>query len=284
MIKQTSNDWFAVMVLDGGSDRKTKINFDAISHSKLNKFKFSQNQGNYFCREKAIDLANTDWYFHLDADDVLPLNAVEIICEKIESNPKVSYIGGSYKLFSKGHEELRPVYTDIEKLCIKPLFLPTSPIKKDLLKKFGGYYKPKYYFHSDWDFWLSVYEENVEGVHIDEVIYLRRLRQDSSTWKHLDDLPYAIEKIIERHPKYFHSFERKNKAIIEVFEKNAIHYRKLGKRVIAKHYAEKALELGHSYSTYLNDIIKEYHMPWVYYKYFRFRKFIYVIKSKFYGN
>ena len=70
VLNQLSDEWEAVIVLDGGGCRKTRKVFDSIQHTNLTKYAYSENQGTYTCRTKAIELTETEWYFHLDADDI----------------------------------------------------------------------------------------------------------------------------------------------------------------------------------------------------------------------
>jgi glycosyltransferase involved in cell wall biosynthesis len=51
---QTSNDWRAILVLDGGNDKKTFIIFDEFEHENFQKYACDQNLGAYGSRNKAI--------------------------------------------------------------------------------------------------------------------------------------------------------------------------------------------------------------------------------------
>ena len=52
---------------------KTDIGEDLWQPS-LRKYALEKNQGPYGARSKAIELAKTEWYCQLDADDILPSN------------------------------------------------------------------------------------------------------------------------------------------------------------------------------------------------------------------
>ena len=73
LLNQSTEEWNAVIVLDGGSDKLTKKIYDEFDHPNLEKYCFTNNQGPYITRNKAIKMTNTRWYFHLDGDDKLPL-------------------------------------------------------------------------------------------------------------------------------------------------------------------------------------------------------------------
>jgi len=244
VLNQTTDNWETVMVLDGGGDKKTRKVFDSIQHPNLTKFSFCDNQGTYTCRTKAIELTETEWYFHLDADDLLPQNAIELIINTININPNVEFIAGACKHFDLGDNNIVFPSLDIENLSISPLFFAQAPIKKHLFDKIGGYYIPDHFLHSDWDFWLSVYELGIEGYYIDDILYHRRRRMNSLTDQYINELPKALEYILARHPKYFNSDLRINKAKYNVYHNNARYYKSIGKRTLAKKYADICLKYG----------------------------------------
>lgn len=244
ILNQSSEHWEAVMVLDGGGDKQTKKCFNSINHPNLTQVSFSKNMGAYNCRTKAIELSKTDWYFHLDADDILPENAIDIVIKNILEYPHVEYIAGACKNFFSGPDQIMYPEDNPEILTTRPLFIATSPIKISLFKKLGGYYIPNNFFHSDWDFWLSVYEQKIKGVKINEVIYNRRRRNNSLTWKNLHNLPQGLEKIIMRHPDFFSINNRKKNARYDLYVMLARHYKSIGKRKLALKCATRALEYG----------------------------------------
>jgi glycosyltransferase involved in cell wall biosynthesis len=65
VLKQTNPNWEAVMVLDGGADRKTSNVFENIKHERLKKIKLDKNVGPYPARTMAIESATTPWFYPL---------------------------------------------------------------------------------------------------------------------------------------------------------------------------------------------------------------------------
>ena len=259
VLNQTTDDWESVMVLDGGGDRQTMEIFNSIQHPNLKKYSYSSNQGIYPCRTKAIELSKTEWYFHLDADDLLTSDAIELVLNKINQEPNIEFVAGTCKSFDLGPEKIMYPQNNPEILCTIPLFLPQSPITKTLYEKIGGYYIPDHFLHCDWDFWLSVYEKNIIGAEINEVIYLYRRRNNSVTSKNFDSICIALECIINRHPSFFHSQERKQRARSNNYEKMARYYRSTGNRKLAKEYSDLALQQGNT-SPVLKSIDREFEM------------------------
>ena len=98
---QSSKDWKAIMVLDGAADSRTRHIFKTIKHSNLKKITQMRNMGPYHCRTLAIENAETPWYFHLDADDLLPQDSIKQVLENIIKYPLMDYFWGKCLFFSK---------------------------------------------------------------------------------------------------------------------------------------------------------------------------------------
>jgi glycosyltransferase involved in cell wall biosynthesis len=260
VLNQTSSNWNGVLVLDGGSDQKTKKNFDEFKHPKFQKYELLENKGPYGTRAKAIELSGTEWYYQLDGDDSLPSNAISDILSAIDNNPGADYVYGDCLHFDCKKSFIKKPSDDIEKLCYSLQFNGQSPIKVRLFEKIGGF-APELYNNADWDFWISAYEIGAVGVKINKIIYHRRLRHGNVGSIYFEDKPDNLEKIIIRHPQFF-NVKRKTNARYKVNELLARHFRSNGNREKAYTYAKKTEEYGILTATLL-EIIREYKMNWL---------------------
>ena len=260
VVDQTNSQWEAVMVLDGGADKKTKQVFNGISHPFLKKIKLDENQGPYYSRTLAIENTSTDWYCHLDADDRLPPNMVFNIHLAIDKYFDIKYIIGRCLYFNeqifkiKDHNGISD-----ERLVYTLPFNGQGPIKKELLTQLGGYCKDLYQGGADWDFWIGVLESGEKGKYIDDIIYERRERINSVGYNRIHKRQKVVEIVIKRHPKFFNGQDRKKLANYKVHELMARNYRSKGNREDAYKQAKKSMEYGQSTPT-LNEIIKEFNM------------------------
>ena len=269
---QTNDSWEAIMVLDGGADVETQRIFNNISHPSLQKIKLDENMGPYPARTMSIEKANSEWYCQLDADDILPSNTINLLLDTINSNPKSEYIYGNCIHFNDHSYFVKKPLDDPDLLCYSALFNSASPIKKSLYDAIGGYALDLYY-NADWDFWISVHELGINGTRINDIIYCRRVRSDNIGAVQMDQKPINVEIIIKKHPIYFDTEFKKNKARFKVYEILARNKRALGARNIAYEYANRALQYGSITST-LSEIIKEYHMSLPRYLLRRIRRWI----------
>ena len=143
-----------------------------------------------------------------------------------------------------------------EVLATSPLFSAIMPIKIPMYHRLGGYSKELKYFAADWDFWLSVYENNILGAKTDTILYHRRNHDNNVISRNISRWPEVINKIIDRHPIFFSSNKRKRKAIYHVYERLARYYRAKRKRKKAGYHARIALENGDNTPALL-EILKE---------------------------
>lgn len=272
VIAQNSNQWEGVLILDGGADKKTTQIFKLFEHPKFRKYAFKINQGPYGTRAKAIELSKTDWYYQLDGDDLLSLNAVRNIIVAIKNNPIAEFVYGNWEHFSTNKMLIKTPIEDPEALCLGPLFVAVFPIKKSLFESLGGFYNG-FFINADWDFWLSVYENNIIGTYTNNVLYRRRLRSNNVGATHAHLRPVIIEKIIQRHPSYFCNNERKNIAKFNIYQKLARHYKLIGDRENATKYAKNALKYGDSIPAF-DTIFQEEKMSFLRFKLRRLGRFV----------
>jgi len=245
IINQTTNNWEAIMILDGGSDMKTKKVFDDISHPYLRKIKLGENNGPYHCRTLAINNTNTDWYYHLDADDRLPPSAIKVLNLTIDSEPNLDFIRGQSLYFNTDMYKIRENRKlDLDKLVYTLPITGTSPIKVKLFNSVGGYNRDLYNGGADWDFWISVVELEAKGKYLNEIIYERRVRKNSvgAKWSHRRH--EVADILIKHHPIFFADQKRKQLCLSKSYEFSARECRRIGKRKEAATYAKRAIDLG----------------------------------------
>jgi len=211
VLDQTEISWKAIMILDGKAEKKTEQIFDNISHPSLKKIKLTENHGPYYCRTLAINNTDTDWYCHLDADDLLPENMVNNINATIEKYSDIQFIIGNCIYFDKKYFNVKSHKgLNDSKLAYTLPFNGQSPIKCELFNQVGGYNKSFYHGGADWDFWLKVLEADKKGKIIDDIIYERRYRKNNVGSNWVSKRHNMVKQLIDYHPKYFSEDDKKN--------------------------------------------------------------------------
>jgi len=274
VLDQTEISWKAIMILDGKAEKKTEQIFDNISHPSLKKIKLTENHGPYYCRTLAIYNTDTDWYCHLDADDLLPENMVNNINATIEKYSDIQFIIGNCIYFDKKYFNVKfHKGLNDSKLAYTLPFNGQSPIKCELFNQVGGYNKSFYHGGADWDFWLKVLEADKKGKIIDDIIYERRYRKNNVGRNWVSKRHKMVKQLIEYHPKYFSEDDKKNICYSKSYEFAAREKRSIGQRKEAAKLAQKALNFGNK-NLNLNAIIVEFEMPLWRYKLRRIARMI----------
>jgi len=116
----------------------------------------------------------------LDADDELPHDSIKTIALAFKQHPDADFIFGNYtKIDESNNSELfNCSYFANNDFTINPSnlaknwgLLGTSPIKKELWKKVGGYDLKFANAIQDVDFWMRAIMTNANGYYINENIY-----------------------------------------------------------------------------------------------------------------
>jgi len=274
VLAQTEISWKAIMILDGKAEKKTEQNFDNIFHPSLKKIKLTENHGPYYSRTLAINNTETDWYCHLDADDLLPENMVNNINATIEKYSDIQYIIGNCLYFDKKYFNVKfHKGLNDSKLAYTLPFNGQSPIKCELFNQVGGYNESFYRGGADWDFWLKVLEADKKGKIIDDIIYERRYRKNNVGSNWVSKRHNMVKQLIDYHTKYFSEDDKKNICYSKSYEFAAREKRSIGQRKEAAKLAQKALNFGNK-NPNLNAIIVEFEMSLWRYKLRRIARMI----------
>ena len=82
VISQTYKDWELILVDDGSTDNSGKICEEYALNDKRIKVIHKENGGLPSARKAGLEIAKGDFIFHLDGDDFIPENTLEILINK----------------------------------------------------------------------------------------------------------------------------------------------------------------------------------------------------------
>jgi teichuronic acid biosynthesis glycosyltransferase TuaG len=92
VLDQTYNNWELIVINDGSTDG-TGSYLSSIVHPAI-KVINQQNRGVSAARNIGLDLASGEYIVFLDADDVLPLNSLEVRASFLTEYPRVDVVDG----------------------------------------------------------------------------------------------------------------------------------------------------------------------------------------------
>jgi len=139
VLRQKYHNWELIIIDDGSTDNTREIIEKYLTDKRIRYYKFHNNRGVNYARNKGFDLAKGDYITILDSDDEFSDDAFDIIIEQF-SKVNDAKIGGLnfYCRLSTGNPRLRSLkrrihYTDV----IKGVGFNTETrfvIKKEVLK------------------------------------------------------------------------------------------------------------------------------------------------------
>ncbi len=186
ILSQTLLPLEIIIVNDASSDRRTIEVCQELEKTDLIRVVWREvNGGSSIARDNGFDLARGEILVPLDADDILPNDALEIICKTFEQEPQLGFVYGNYIRHDKINTQKVVNPEDIslrEMLKAKQFSLSsnwkligTTPIRKALWQSLGGY-DPSFGVNDlhDVEFWIRAIASNCHYAYIPEVIYIWR--------------------------------------------------------------------------------------------------------------
>ncbi|TDB65301.1 glycosyltransferase family 2 protein [Arundinibacter roseus] len=169
-----------IIVIDDCSEDAETINILTTKLPKEIKIYFSrENMGLSYSRNLGFNMANSDIIIPLDGDDYLPDNSLNLIIETFLQNPDIDFIFGNYSKIENKKREIIDCSSisedgklDCFKLAKKWILLGTSPCKKSLWNRIGGYDLTFSYTLQDVDFWMRALINDAKGLYLPDSIYV----------------------------------------------------------------------------------------------------------------
>ncbi len=144
IISQTMQHFELICIDDAGSDRSSKIAAKYAQHdSRIRLFKNAVNLGLGQTRNKGIRLSRGKYIFHVDPDDIIPENALHLLCDAARKFGS-DMIKGAYL-----HEQaLHGKKKAVEKIMLNPHQTPIVNVSiqtySDLLRSTEGHWSYLY--------------------------------------------------------------------------------------------------------------------------------------------
>jgi GT2 family glycosyltransferase len=212
-IEQTQLPHEIVIVYDASGDRSTiDVCKQLESYPLIKVIWREENGGTSVARDDGFSHARGEILVPLDADDLLPKEALELISKTFENNPDAEFVYGNYlkiENISDRGQEVKPGKIGLEKLLqSKSLSLSsnwnligTTPLKRTFWQKIGGY---DLTFGvedlHDVEFWIRAIAASKNYVQIDQIIYIWRKYLGSNSQK---VTPLSWYRIAQKHQQIY---------------------------------------------------------------------------------
>lgn len=146
-----------------------------------------------------------DWFFNLDADDMIPSDFIEKSIPQInEDNPSIAFAYCGLKSFGRYKREINaPEFS--RNLFKAGNFVGMNSFVRTAAAREVGFDRLFDNGWEDYDFFLSLIERGFSGIRLDGVSYLYRTHLESRTvaTEDWDASPRLMEKIVAKHDGFF---------------------------------------------------------------------------------
>ena len=236
-IDQELFDNYEIIIVDDGSSKETKDWLNKINDPKVEVI-FQNNKGVASARQVGLEAANGVYVLILDSDDMLALNALNIINREIIKFPKSClFYTNNIERYPNGKERFSayPSFHNHEMFSWSIMTKARVPFKhsgttykRDDAISFGGY-NTSLKLKIDIDFILRFLETNKEFRFINEPLVIFNFHKDSISrnrisgicaWWGIIDNYFKGNRLIRSFLKIWRVFIELSKLIYEVFSFN----------------------------------------------------------------
>lgn len=181
VLRQTVKPHEIIVVNDGSPDETRYVakGYEGIRYIE------TTNRGLAMARNVGIMNMTGDWFYPLDADDIMLPNCIEKVSEAIEKNPDADIIAPSFKCFGKYDGEVilmpDPKFEDFKFIDGQPMnrIGYFSAIKKEALLEVGGYSPRMTWGWEDLHLTINLLKQGRKIVTTPEILMLYRTKENS---------------------------------------------------------------------------------------------------------
>jgi glycosyltransferase involved in cell wall biosynthesis len=147
VLNQTLKEWKMVILNDGSTDSTADIIEQFTSDKRIQHVRFSKNQGTGKSLQTALSMVNTPYFVIVDSDDWIEPQALEVLLNEMEKQPKETSLiysntviwkvkdGELIKLFVQKHPSFQDKY---EYLKYGPMVYPRF-FRTEAVRQVGGF-------------------------------------------------------------------------------------------------------------------------------------------------
>lgn len=179
VLLQTISDWECIIVNNGSTDNSEAVAKSYLEKDSRFKYFFQENKGVSSARNFAIANASGEYILPLDADDKIGKNYLEKGITLLKNQPLLKVIYCNAELFGElsGRWNLPPF--KMQEFLIENKIFCSAIYRKSDFQKTKGYDEQMKSGFEDWEFWITMIDNESQVYRIPEVLFYYRVRQGS---------------------------------------------------------------------------------------------------------
>ncbi len=204
VLAQTYENWEAIIVNDGSTDNTSEVADQYCAKDQRFKYIYQPNAGLSAARNTGVSNSNGIYILPLDSDDKIAPRYMELAIEAFMANDKLKVVYCRAALFGIKKGEWKLPKFSIERMLGRNCIFCSAFYKREDFDKIGGYNTNMKYGFEDWDFWLSMLEDDKQVYQIDEILFFYRIRKRSmARMLNQEKMAYLRHQIWENHKVLF---------------------------------------------------------------------------------
>ena len=187
------------IVDDGSTEQPTLQLLDRLRSDGVHVIR-QENRGLAAARMAGVAATTAPYVQPLDADDLLVPGALTVLADALDADPRAAAAWGDVAFFG----EFELVARTADRLDPWTIWyldeLPgTSMVRRTVLAQTGGWRFENAY--EDWDFWMTVAEQGLDGVRVPSVIFRYRRDPERMSAGGLARHGELLDELRARHPR-----------------------------------------------------------------------------------
>jgi glycosyltransferase involved in cell wall biosynthesis len=186
-----------IIIVDDGSDATTKKILKAINHP-LVQIIYQENKGVSTARNRAIDMAQTDYIVNLDADDYFEPTFLEKAVAVFHQDQKVIAVSSYCRIFRARTtiEMIEPQGGSLKNFIVKNQSRASAMFTKKAWLTVRGFDDKMKEGYEDWEFWIAILKLGGTIHVIPEVLSHYRIKKVSRDQNALKKHDFELRKYI----------------------------------------------------------------------------------------
>jgi glycosyltransferase involved in cell wall biosynthesis len=162
-----------VVVDDGSTDPATQLTLNEVEGDPGVELIRQANAGASAARNTGLQRVSTPYVLVLDADDVLPANALARLRGALQADSGAGYAYGHIEFFGEREGLMRMPPFDPWRLLFRHIVGPTALMRRELVEATGGY-DVEFHHYEDWEIWINALSKGWLGRQVDFPALLQR--------------------------------------------------------------------------------------------------------------
>lgn len=209
-----------IVIDDHSTDPETLKVLDQVEADGARVLRHTENQGVAIARNDGFAASTCPYIFPLDADDLAVPGSMTRMATTLEEHPEAAVCFGDFEEYRPNPTGLArvrliravPERLDPFRITYTNEFPPTALYRKEVLEEVGGWEDPSGEIsgYEDWDLWMKLAENGMQGVHagVGVLVYRYRIDEPRGLASMRSDHRALYRALRDKHPRLFGQIRR----------------------------------------------------------------------------